>query len=67
MVLNIVRVINSRRVRMSGHVARMEEMRGVYRGMVVKPEGKRPLEKPRRRWKANIKMDIYFLPCTTYE
>ena len=55
---NIVRVIKSRRTRWAGHVARMEEGRGVHKVLVGKPEGKRPLERPRRRWEDNIKMDI---------
>jgi len=46
---NIVRMIKSRRMRWTGHVARMGEERGVYRVLVGKPEGKRPLERPRRR------------------
>jgi hypothetical protein len=46
---NIVRVIKSRRMRWAGHVARMGEMRGVNRVLVGKPEGKRPLGRPRRR------------------
>ena len=46
---NIVRVVKSRRVRWAGHVARMVEGRGVYRVLVRKPEGKRPLGRPRRR------------------
>jgi hypothetical protein len=46
----IVRVIKSRRMRWAGHVARMGEGRGVYRVVLGKPEGKRPLERPRRRW-----------------
>ena len=54
---NIVRVIKSRRIRWAGHVARMGERRGVYRVLVGKPEGKRPLGRPRRRWEENIKMD----------
>jgi len=54
---NIVRVIKSRRMRWTGHVARMGERRGVYRVLVGKPEGKRPLGRPRRRWEDNIKMD----------
>jgi hypothetical protein len=45
---NIVRVIKSRRMRWAGHVARMEEGRGVYRVLVGKPKGKRPLGRPRR-------------------
>jgi hypothetical protein len=55
---NIVRMIKSRRMRWTGHVARMGEGRSVYRVLVVKPEGKRPLERPRRRWDGNIKLDI---------
>ena len=47
---NIVRVIKSRRMRWAGHVARMGERRGAYRVLVGRPEGKRPLERPRRRW-----------------
>ena len=46
---NIVRVIKSRRMRWAGHVARMGEERGVYRALVGKSEGKRPLGRPRRR------------------
>ena len=55
---NIVRVIKSRRMRWAGHVARMGEERGVYRVLVGKPEGKRPLGRPRRRWVDNIRMDL---------
>jgi hypothetical protein len=55
---NIVRVIKSRRMRWAGHVARMGEGRGVYRVLVRKPEGKRLLGRPRRRWDYNIKMDV---------
>ena len=55
---NIVRVVKSRRMRWAGHVARMGEGRGVYRVLVGKPEGKRSLGRPRRRWEANIKMDL---------
>jgi hypothetical protein len=55
---NIVRVIKSRRMRWAGHVARMGEGRGVYRILVGRPESKRPLGRPRRRWKDNIKMDL---------
>ena len=55
---NIVRVIKSRRLRWAGHVARMEEGRGVHMVLVGKPEGKRPLGRPRRRWEDNIKMDL---------
>ena len=55
---NIVRVIKSRRMRWAGHVAPMGEGRGVYRVLVGKPEGKRPLGRPRRRWEDNIRMDL---------
>jgi hypothetical protein len=55
---NIVRVIKSRRMRWAGHVARMGEGTGVYRVLVGRPEGKRLLERPRRRWEDNIKMDL---------
>jgi len=55
---NIVRVIKSRRMRLAGHVARMGEERGVYRVLVGKPEGKRPLGRPRRRWVDNIRVDL---------
>jgi hypothetical protein len=55
--LNIVRVIKSRRMRWAGHVARVGEGRGIYRVLIGRPEGKRPLERPRRRWEDNIKMD----------
>jgi transcription termination factor 2 len=55
---NIVREIKSRRMRWAGHVARMREGRGVYRVLVGRSEGKRPLGRPRRRWKYNIKMDL---------
>ena len=57
-LLNIVRVVKSRRMRWAGHVACMGEGRGVHRVMVGKPEGKRPLGRPRRRWEDNIKMDF---------
>jgi hypothetical protein len=55
---NIVRVIKSRRMRWAGHVARMGEGRGVYRFLVGRPEGKRPLGRHRRRWEDNIKLDL---------
>jgi len=55
---NIVRVVKSRRIIWAGHVARMGQERGVYRVLVGKPEGKRPLGRPRRRWEDNIKMDL---------
>jgi hypothetical protein len=55
---NIFWVIKSRRMRWAGHVARMVEGRGVYRVLVGRPEGKRTLGRPRRRWEDNIKMDL---------
>jgi hypothetical protein len=55
---NILRVIKSRRMRWAGHVARMGEGRGAYRVLVGRPEGKRPLGRPRRRWEDNIEMDL---------
>jgi hypothetical protein len=64
---NIVRVITSR-MRWAGHVACMGEGRGVYSVLVEKPEGRRPLGRPRRRWEDNIKMDLqevdssFFIP-----
>ena len=60
---NIVRVIKSRRMRWTEHVARMGEERGVYRVLVGKPEGKRPLGRPRRRWVDNIRMDLQEVGC----
>jgi hypothetical protein len=51
-------MIKSRRMRWAGHVARMRETRNAYRILVGKPEGKRPLGRPRRRWMDNIKMDL---------
>ena len=55
---NIIRVIKSRRLRRAGYVARMGESRGAYRVLVGKPEGGRPLGKPKRVWEGNIKMDL---------
>ena len=60
---NIVRVIKSRRMRWAGHVARVGEERGVYMVLVGKPEGKRPLGRPRRRWVDNIRMDLQKVGC----
>ena len=59
----IVRVIKSRRMRWAGHVARMGEERGVHKVLVGKPEGKRPLERPRYRWVDNIRMDLQEVGC----
>jgi hypothetical protein len=55
---DIIRQIKSRRMWWVGHVARMGEGRNVYRVLVGKPEGKRPTERPRRRWEDGIKMDL---------
>ena len=51
-------MLKSRRMRWVGHVARTEEGRGVHKVLVGKPEGKRPLGRPRRRGEDNIKMDL---------
>ena len=51
-------VMKSRRMRWAGHMAHMGERRGVYRVLVWKREGKRPLGRPRHRWEDNIKMDL---------
>ena len=56
---NIVRVVKWRRMRWAGHVARMGDGRGVHRFLIGKPEGKRPLGRPRRRWEDNIKMNLW--------
>ena len=56
-------VIKSRRMRCAGHVAHMGEERGPYRVLVGKPEGKRPLGRPRRRWVDNIRMDLQEVRC----
>jgi hypothetical protein len=55
---DVIRQIKSRRMRWAGHVARMEEGRKVYRVLLGKPEGERPLERPRRRWEDGMKMDL---------
>jgi hypothetical protein len=55
---NIIRQIKSRRMRWAGHVARMVEERNVYRALMGKPEGKRPLGRPRRRWEDGLRMDL---------
>jgi hypothetical protein len=55
---SVIRMIKSRRVRWAGHVARMGEKRNAYRISVGKPEGKRPLGIPRRRWVDNIKINV---------
>jgi hypothetical protein len=60
---NIVRVIKSTRMRWAEHFARMGERTGVHRALVGKPEGKRPLGRPRRRWENNVKVDLQELGC----
>jgi hypothetical protein len=55
---NIVTVIKSRRMRWAGHVVRMGDGRCVYKVLVGRPEGKRPLGRPRHRWEDNIMMDL---------
>ena len=60
---NIVRVIKSRKMRWAGHVARMAEENRVYRVLVWKPERKRPLGRPRRRWVDNIRTDLQEVGC----
>ena len=58
-----MRVIKSRRMRWAGHVARMGEEMGVYRVLVRKPEGRRPLGRPRCRWVYNIRTDLQDVGC----
>jgi hypothetical protein len=60
---NTVRVIKSRRMGWAGHVARVGEGRVVYRVLVGKSEGKRPLGRPSRKWEDNIKMDLQDVGC----
>jgi hypothetical protein len=60
---NIVRVIKSRRMRWAGHVAGMGEERGVYKLLVGKPVGRRPLGRPRGRWVDNIRVDLQEVGC----
>jgi hypothetical protein len=55
---NVIRVVKSRRMRWAGHVARIGQKRGAYRILVGRPEGRRPLGRPRRRWEDNIKMHL---------
>jgi hypothetical protein len=59
----IVRMIKARRMRWEGHVARMGEVRCAYNILVGRPEGRRPLGRPRRRWEDNIKMDLRVWGC----
>jgi hypothetical protein len=56
--LSIIRIIKSRRM-WAGHVARKGEKRNVYRLLAGKPDGKRPLGRPKRRWINNIKMELF--------
>jgi hypothetical protein len=58
MSVDIIRQIKSRRMRWAAHMAPMGEGRNLYRVLVGKPEGKGPLERPRRRWEEGIKMDL---------
>ena len=60
---NIFWVIKSRKIRWTGHVARMGDRKRVFRVLVGKPEGKRPLGKPKLRWEDNIKMDLQEVGC----
>jgi hypothetical protein len=55
---NIIRQIKSKIIRLAGHVARLVEERKVYRVLVGKPEGKKPLGRPRRRWEDGIRTDL---------
>jgi hypothetical protein len=55
---NVVKVMKARRMKWGWHVARMGEKRNAYRLLVEKPEGRRPLGRPRRRWVNNIRMDL---------
>jgi hypothetical protein len=55
---SIIRIIKSRRMRCAGHGTRIGEKRNAYRILVGKPEGKRPLGRPRCRWEDNIKIDL---------
>ena len=60
---NIIRNRKSRRLRWARHVSRMEQSRSAYRVLVGKPEGKRPIERPRGTWEDNIKMDLREVGC----
>jgi hypothetical protein len=55
---SIIRIIKAKRMRWAGHVARMGVKRNLYRLLVGKPEGRKPLGRPRRRWLDNIRMDL---------
>jgi hypothetical protein len=56
-------IVHKSRMRWAGHAARMREGRGVYRILVGKPEGKRPLGRPRLKWEDNITMDLQEVGC----
>jgi hypothetical protein len=60
---SIIRIKKARRMRWAGHVALMLEKRNAYRLLVGKPEGKRSLGRPRRRWVDNIRMDLVEVGC----
>ena len=60
---DILRAIKSRRMKWSGHVVYMGERRAAYRVLVGKPEGKKPVGRPRHRWENNIKMDLQEVGC----
>ena len=60
---HIVRVKKIGKMKWAGHVARMWEKRGIYRVLVGKPEGKKPLGMPSHRWEDNIKMDLQEMGC----
>jgi hypothetical protein len=64
---NIFRQIKSRTARWSGHVARMGDERNVYKVLMGKPEGKKPLGRPRHRWEDGIIMDIREIGCGSVE
>jgi len=60
---NIFRVVKSRKMRLVWHIARMGESRGIYRVLMGKPEGKRPLGRTGHRWEDNIEMDLQEVGC----
>ena len=60
---NIISNLKSRRLRWAGHVARTEQSINAYRVLVGKPEGKRPVGRPRCRWEDNIKVDLREVGC----
>ena len=57
-LFHIVRAIKSRRLRLAGHVAKMEECRSAFKILTSKPTGQRPLGRPRRRWEDNVRMNL---------